>query len=144
MQRPIAQSCHSKKRLMKITAATFVIACTLLITGCFKDPVVTGSEFELYGKWAKGPNAGDTLDFLQKNNQNIMRHLESYNSGVPVYSETQYMFNDGKPSLKNLTAGYHPVTSFIWNQAGAEFQVLGIDLFSYISSTTTIFTYRKI
>jgi hypothetical protein len=131
--------------MMKMAAALSIIVFALLFIGCKKDSDVSGSESELYGKWAKGPNLADTLEFVRKNNKNIMRHLESYNAGVPVYSETEYSFGGGQFSLKYYSLNdYHSVSSFTWTQQGAEFQVLAIELFSYISSTMTIFTYRKV
>ena len=126
-------------------AAILIIAFPVFIISCSKEKVPSGAEYELYGTWSRGPNPADTLYFLRLNNKNIMRHLETINAGLRVYSETEYKFKDGKLSLKYSTVNeYHAVTSFAWTQGHTEFQLLGFQLFSYLSSTTTIFTYRKI
>jgi hypothetical protein len=132
--------------MMRTIALFSVIAFAFLAIGCTKDAGTSGSEPELYGTWAKGPNFGDTLQFMRKNNRNIMRKTESFNAAMPVYSETEYRFRDGKLSTRvsSSSQDYFPVTSFTWTQAGSEFTILGFQLYFFISSSTTLFTYRKI
>ena len=132
--------------MMRISAAVFIIASAFLFMDCKKndDRFASGSESELYGAWAMGPGPADTLYFLRKNNKNIMRHLEGINAGLPRYSELEYKFGDGKLSLQYYSLNeYHAIPSFQWTQGRTEFQVLAIQLFGYISSSTAIFTYRK-
>jgi len=127
-------------------AAIFsVIAFALLLAACSKEH--TGTESVLYGTWVKGPNFGDTLQFMRKNNQNIMRQTMSFNAGMPVYTENEYRFRNGKLSIKLYSPSseeYYPITSFTWLQSGSEFKIQGSQLFIFMSSTLTYFTYRKI
>ena len=122
-----------------------VITITLLSTGCKKNKVQ--DEAVLYGTWVKGANAGDTLWFMKKNNQYILRQNESFNATMPVYSEKEYRFRDGKLGIKLYSPSsqdYYPIGSFTWTQAGSEFTLQGSQLFLFMSSTLTYFTYRKV
>jgi len=122
-----------------------VITIALLSTGCKKNKVQ--DEAALYGTWVKGPNAGDTLWFMKKNNQYILRQNESFNAAMPVYTEKEYRFRDGKLGIKLYSPSsqeYYPISSFTWTQPGSEFSLQGIQLFLFMSSTLTYFTYRKI
>jgi hypothetical protein len=128
----------------RLYAAFAIVIFSFLFIGCGKNSVpASGSEFELYGKWARRSNPGDTLEFLRKNNRNIMRKLESSSQG-PFYSETEYRFADGNLGLKYAPGEYTLINSFIWTQPGIEFTILGFQVFLYMSSPTTVFTYRKI
>lgn len=76
-----------------------------------------------------------------------MRKAESFNAGLSVYSEKEYMFRDGKLSIKMFAPAlqdFYPIDSFTWTQAGREFKIQGIQLYMFMSSTLTYFTYRKI
>lgn len=126
----------------------FALSFILLIfsfAACKKDH--NGSESVLYGTWVKGPNFGDTLWFMQKNGKNIMRMADSFNSGMAVYSEKEYRFRNGVPEIKMFSPSldnYHPLSSFTWIQQGKEFSLKGFQLYLFMSSTMTEFTYRKI
>lgn len=127
--------------MMKIVVVLSVIAFTFFAIGCHKDGV-SGAESELYGSWSKGTNFGDTLQFMRKNGRNIMRKGESFNAGVPVYSETEYSFGNGKFGLK--FSNWRPISSFAWTQPNVEFSILGFQVYLFMSSSTTVFTFRKI
>lgn len=102
---------------------------------------------ELTGTWIKGSNAGDTLYFIEQNGKNILRYNASFNAGLPAFTEIEYRYVNRKLALKNFLAqpgSYYPIESFRWLQQGREFEVLGYQLFPIMSSTITVFTYRKI
>jgi len=102
---------------------------------------------ELYGVWVKGPNFGDTLWFMNKNGHNIMRINESFNPVVPAYAEKEYQFNDGKLRLQRFAPSsteFYDIDSFTWTQQGTEFKVQGMQLFMFMSSSITYFTYHKL
>lgn len=66
--------------MMRTVAGISLIAFAFLAIKCTKDAGTSGSESELYGTWARGPDFGDTLQFIRKNNRNIMRKAESFNA----------------------------------------------------------------
>lgn len=130
---------------MRITPALIVIALAFMVVSCSKDD--TASESALYGTWVKGTQAGDTLRFMRKNNKYIMLQNESFNAGMPVYTEKDYRFRNGRLSIKLFSPSsreFYPIDSFSWTQVGEEFTIQGIQLFMFMSSTQTYFTYRKI
>lgn len=121
-----------------------IIVSAFSFTSCKKDRA--GSESVLYGVWVKGSNFGDTLWFMQKNGKNILRKAESFNASMAVYSENEYRFRNGIPEIKlgSTAADYYPITSFAWIQQGKEFSLKAFQLYLFMSSTMTEFTYRKI
>ena len=130
---------------MKIAAVLILLSFILPFAGCKKEPA--GTESDLYGTWIKGTNAGDTLQFMRKNNRNIMRMNESFNAGMPVYTEKEYSLRNGVLKIRSfvpVSQDYYSITSFTWTVPGNEFTILGFQLFMFMSSTSTSFTYRKI
>lgn len=127
------------------TLILIVIASALSFASCKKNH--SGSESVLYGTWVKGSNFGDTLWFMQKNGKNIMRMADSFNSGMAVYSEKEYRFRNGVPEIKMFSPSlddYYPISSFQWIQQGSRFSLKAFQLYLFMSSTMTEFTYRKI
>lgn len=134
-----------KMSMLRIAFVLTISAFPFLLAGCKKNNAQ--DEAALYGTWVKGANAGDTLRFMKKNNQYILRQNESFNAAMPVYSEKEYRFRDGKLGIKLYSPSsqeYYSIGSFAWTQAGSEFTLQGIQLFLFMSSTLTYFTYRKI
>lgn len=122
---------------MFFVAAAFVWSC---------EKKQAGDESILYGTWIKGNNAGDTLRFFQKDGKNVMAYNQSFNAAIPVPSDKQYFFRDGKLSFRSVAFPAEPshVTSFRWMEVGRVFEIRGIELFSFMSSTNVYFTFRKI
>jgi hypothetical protein len=116
----------------------------LFVCGCEKEKESDGNI--LYGTWVKGSNAGDTLRFYKSNRKNILAYNVSFNAALPVPIETEFIYNRGKLSLKyyGSSDSYYAVDTFKWIRVGEEFEVQGIQLFSFISSTQVHFTYRKV
>lgn len=130
---------------MKLFAALCFIAFTFFVTGCRKDGS-SGDESQLYGTWVMGPNFGDTLQFMRKNNQDIMRICESFNPALPAYTEKEYRFRHGVLQVRSfspISQEYYSIDSFTWTQPGTEFRILGNQLFLFMSSMTS-FTYHKL
>jgi hypothetical protein len=122
-----------------------LIVFVSIIAGCKKDSAQSGAD--LYGTWIKGNQAGDTLQFLQKNGKDILRRNESFNQGIPAYTEKEYRFRNGKLAVKLFSPfsdDFYPMDSFRWTSAGREFSIQGIQLYMYMASTNIYFTYRKI
>lgn len=116
-----------------------------IVAGCKKDGAQSGAD--LYGTWIKGNQSGDTLQFLQKNGKDILRRNESFNPGMPAYSEKEYRFRNGKLAIKltsPFSEDFYPIDSFRWTRAGKEFSVQGIQLYMFMASTNVYFTYRKL
>jgi hypothetical protein len=123
---------------------SILIIC-FVITGCKKK--YASDESILHGTWVKGPNFGDTLWFITRNNQHIMRQAMSFNPGLPVYVEKEYTYEDGRLSVRlnaQFIQDYIPITSFKWTNMGSEFSIQGIELYPFMSSTATVFTFHKI
>ncbi|MEI9912283.1 MAG: hypothetical protein WDO71_23080 [Bacteroidota bacterium] len=76
-----------------------------------------------------------------------MLQNESFNAGMPHYTEKEYRFRNGQLSIKlyaPISQEFYPIDSFSWTQVGEEFTIQGIQLFMFMSSTMTYFTYRKL
>jgi hypothetical protein len=100
----------------------------------------------LYGTWVKGINAGDTLVFINKNGKKILAYNPSFNATQPTYTETGFDYQNGKLYLAPFSGStaLSEINSFTWKQYGKEFEVQGIQLFSFLSSTQVMFNYKKI
>jgi hypothetical protein len=120
------------------------IGWALLATACSKNN--GDNESILYGTWVKGIQAGDTLWFMKKAGKNIMRSNQSFNPGLTVYTEEEYSFKNGKLArvLQAPSSALSQLDSFTWKRQGKEFEILGYQLFPFMSSTVTRFTYTKI
>lgn len=111
--------------MIRIFSAWAFLA-VLIISGCKKN--TASEERILYGTWVKGTNAGDTLRFYKSNGRNRIAYNLSFNPALPAPVEREYVF----------------IESFRWRSIGKEFELKGIELFSFMSSTTASFIYRKI
>ena len=120
------------------------MAFALLAIACSKND--NDNESLLYGTWVKGTQTGDTLWFLRKAGKNIMRSNQSFNPGLTMYKDEEYAFKNGKLSrvLAPVSSAFSHIDSFTWKQEGKEFEVLGYQLFLFMSSTLTKFTYTKV
>lgn len=126
------------------TAIFITLVLASLSFACKKNG--TANESELFGAWAKGTNTGDTLWFMKKNGQFLVRIPESFNPQLPRYSEKEYKFKDGALSIKSFaptSQEYFPITSFSWTDRGKEFTIQNSQLFMFMSSIVT-FKYKKI
>ena len=134
----------SKMKMRSIIAASLVLILTSLFLACKKD--IAGDESDLYGTWVKGSNFGDTLWFMKKNGQKIIRMPESFNPLLPTYSEKEYQFSGGMLNIKSFAPSsqeYFPIDSFKWTDPGKEFTIQNSQLFIFMSSIIT-YKYRKI
>ena len=117
----------------------------MLAAGCSSsnDPV---NEASFYGMWVKGNQAGDTLQFMRKNNKNIMRGNMSFNASLPMYSEVEYKYINGKLAVEFAGAGSEMkvIESFTWKKEGKEFDILGFQLYLIMSSSVTHFVFTKV
>ena len=119
-----------------------VIAFAFIFVSCKKEY----TQSDLSGTWVKGSNAGDTLQFLRKNNKDILCYNISFNATMPAFKEAEYKYEGGKLSVKLYSPtlqDFYPINSFTWKHAGSEFEIRGIELFSILASTDVYFTYRK-
>lgn len=130
--------------MKSIVAGFIILVLASLFFACKKD--VTGDESDLYGTWVKGSNFGDTLWFMKKNGQSIIRMPESFNPLLPVYSEKEYRLNGEVLSIKlfaSTSQEYFPINSFKWTDPGKEFTILNNQLYIILSSMIT-YKYKKI
>lgn len=133
-----------QKIIMRSTFLVLIVFILAFSFGCKKDQA--GDESDLYGAWVKGTNHGDTLWFMKKNGQHIMRIPGSFNPLMPIYSEKEYGFRKGVLTIKSyapVSQEYFPITSFTWTDPGKEFTVLNLQLYLFMSSMVT-FKYKKI
>jgi hypothetical protein len=129
---------------MKFTGLIPFVLILLVLGSCNKD---SSSATNLTGTWIKGTNVADTLYFIQKNDQNILRYRISFNPATGGFAEHEYAIRNGKLALKNFMGGgndFYTVESFNWLHTGKEFELLGYQLFPFMSSTLAKFTYKKI
>jgi hypothetical protein len=129
--------------MLRLFIVVFV-GFALLVCACSKNN--DGEESALYGTWVKGSQTGDTLWFMRKDGKNIMRSNQSFNPGLPNQQEMEYRFMNGKLSVAvyGPAAALRPIDSFTWQQPGKRFDILGFQLFIFMSSSVTHFTYTKI
>ena len=130
---------------MRLVIFYTVMAGLVLVTGCRKNNA-NNDESAFYGIWTKGSNFGDTLWFMKKNGQNIMRQPMSFNHGVQVYAEKEYRVHNGQLEIKLYAptiSDYYPISSFSWVRPGKEFSLIGIDIYFFMSSTQARFNYTK-
>ena len=131
-------------RMRSIIAAILILFLAFLFFDCKKN--ISGEESDLYGTWVKGSNFGDTLWFMKKNGQNIMRVSETFNPLIPNYSEKEYRLSGGVLNIKSFAPSsqeYFQIESFKWTDPGKEFTIQNSQLFIFMSSIIT-YKYRKI
>jgi len=130
---------------MRSTIAGFIVlVLTFLSFACKKN--IEGNESDLYGTWVKGSIFGDTIWFMKKNGQNIIRVPQSFNPLLPTYSEKEYRLNGEALSIKSFaptTQEYFQIESFKWTDPGKEFTITNSQLFMFMSSIIT-YKYRKV
>jgi len=145
MQRlPIFPCHHSKPFLMRLLSACICIALFGLFTGCSRNNDSV-NESTFYGTWIKGTAAGDTLQFMRKNNQNILRRNVSFNASHPAYQEVLYSYKNGKLWTELVPgSGLREIESFAWKTMGKEFDLQGYQMYLIMSSTLTRFNFIKI
>ena len=123
--------------LIMIVLASFSFSCK-------KD--LAGNESDLYGTWVKGSTFGDTLWFMKKNGQSIIRMPGSFNPLMPVYTEKEYRLNGEALNIQSFAPSsqeYFPITSFKWTDPGKEFTIQNSQVFMFMSSIIT-YKYRKV
>ena len=144
MQRFSCLSCQRQNPLMLRLFTCLSIAAALLVIACSKNS--DGNESVLYGRWSKGTNVADTLEFMNKGGKNILRFNGSFNPAVPATTEVEYSYKKGRLSVAVFGPGEAPreIESFTWKQQNKQFDILGFQLYIIMSSSTTHFTYTKI
>lgn len=132
--------------MKQLLMLSFTIAIIQLLAGCNKeDQQFDESLFE--GTWVKGPYTAGTLWFKKENNLNVLSYNSSFNAGLPVVAQMEYNYKNGKLELRGSYANdqtFYPVQSFTWIEQGKEFEIRAIELFSFISSTNSKFSYKKL
>lgn len=115
---------------------------SVILLSCKKD---AAAENELlYGKWKT--SYGDTITFARENRSNILTYDVSLNPTLPVDTKTDFRYVNGKLEIKKYSglADYSRLETFKWKSVGQSFEVQGLEWFTFISSTTTYFTFTKI
>jgi hypothetical protein len=119
------------------------LACTLLVTACAKN---NNSSNILYGVWVNENLPTDTLRFVLQSGKNMLQLNMSFNTSLPAYTAYEYSFVDGKLSVAmDAPSGpFRQIDSFVWIEQGKTFEILGFQLYTFMSSSVTRFRYRKI
>ncbi len=143
-QRLPCTCCHPQKNPLMLRLLVILSAGIMLLSACSKNN--NSDESLLYGTWVKGANAGDTLWFMRKDGKNIMRSNQSFNPGLAAYTEVEYSFKDGKLQkvLPLSSSALSGIDSFAWIEEGKKFELLGYQLYMFMSSTATKFAFTKI
>ena len=144
MQRPTHPACHPQKNPLMLRLLIFLSTGIMLLSACSKNN--NSDESLLYGTWTKGTQTGDTLWFMRKDGKNIMRSNQSFNPGLAAYTEVEYSFKDGKLQkvLPLSSSALSGIDSFVWIEEGKKFELLGYQLYMFMSSTGTKFSFIKI
>jgi hypothetical protein len=117
------------------------IALSLLIA-CSKKETRNSEEYVLYGKWEMGHNDADTLEFLNKSGQSILRYYDAHFING-IYMEREYRYINGMLSIRMYPSeDFTAAPSFILKQLN-EFSIEGNELYPLLSSTATL-VYKKV
>lgn len=117
-------------------------ALSFLIAACTKDKSAS-DESLFYGKWES--NVGDTIIFLQREGRNIFQYGTFNLPSVP--REVGFSYENNKLALKNDMSNpekLQMLNSFKWVHNRTTFEVQGVDMYSFMSSTSTWFSFTKI
>jgi hypothetical protein len=132
----------------RLLYSLLVITVITLATACSKDS--DSPETAFYGMWIKGTHTGDTLYFYKKNGQHIMRSNQSFNPLMYAPVERVYKYDGGKLIIAypyaslGLPFTYDTIESFTWKATGRQFEVNGIELYMFMSASSTKFTFTKV
>ena len=121
-----------------------LMAFAMLAAACSKKD--DDNETVLYGVWINSKAPGDTLQFMLKNNRNILRYNQSFNPALSQYAEIEYRYKNGKLSAAvfGSAASLRDIDSFTWIQQNKKFDVLGYQLYLFMASSASHFTYIKV
>jgi hypothetical protein len=112
-------------------------------SGCRKNGSPGAALF--YGAWKT--SYGDTVLFARNAGKNILSMDNSMNPSMPMITQSEFTYIGGKLAVKwnyNPSGSFRPYQTFAWVQQGKEFSIQGVEWFSFLSSTLTIFTFTKI
>jgi hypothetical protein len=125
-----------------LSVLTLIVATLFTLASCSKDKNPSGASL-FYGKWKS--NAGDTITFSQKNGENVFTYGSFNLPSLP--SEVGFSYQNNKLGLKDDLANpsrLRALETFKWIQQGTSFEVQGADMYLFMSSTSTYFTFTKI
>jgi hypothetical protein len=130
--------------MRQIVAFIFLLVIGFAFWGCHKNKSDDSNIF--YGTWIKGNRTGDTLVFYQKNGKNVLSFNMSFNPLFFAPSDAEYFYKNGKLSYRyiNYPDASFNIESFKWKQVGKEFEIRGIELYSFMSASNVYFTFQKI
>lgn len=128
--------------MSRLLLTMLTIGLLFLAGSCDKDSDTKSPESLLYGMWVKGTHTGDTLYFTKINGVNIMRSNQSFNPGMFSPNSREYRIVNGKLELK--MGDWSTIDSFTWKVTGREFEIKGHQVYMFLSSTLSIFTFRKV
>ena len=120
-----------------------LLAVTFIAIACSKKNN-SSNEADLYGSWAKGANVGDTLIFKNENGRNLLQFNATLNPATPVYTKVEYNYSNNKLFVNLGGNTQTQLSSFVWKQPNQQFDILGFQLFLFMSSSSTHFTYTKV
>ena len=126
-----------------VRAAVFLLlAIAVVAIACTKNNDISESSF--YGTWVKGSNFGDTLIFAKENGINVLKYNDSFNPALAMYDTVAYRYRNNKLRVAFYGTTDREISSFAWKEEGKVFELLGYQLFPFMSSSVTKFEYRKI
>lgn len=129
---------------MAMKRIIFIVSAAFVLLSCNKDQ--SSDERIFYGTWVKGTNTGDTLVFYQKGGKNILAYNLSFNPLFHAPTEVEYFYINGQLSIRypGFPGADFPVNSLTWKQRGKEFEIRGMELYSFMSASNVFFTFRKL
>jgi hypothetical protein len=143
MQRFYKIDCRNSKKMAKRFLYFVSISLLFIFFGCKKQSL-TGAD-QLYGNWKT--SYGDTIRFSKQGHKDVITYDMSMNPTMPLRTTKEYSFENNRFGIKDGMAGpvnFRYFDTFTWVSPGEQFQVLGMEWFMFISSSTTVFTFTKI
>lgn len=134
-----------KRPSLLISFSFLVIAFLIVMNFLFSCKKEKNGADLFHGKWKTSYN--DTIEFASVNGENRLIADLDMNPAQPATNTREYVYRNGKLGVSigaSPINGFYMYDSFRWIERGREFEVLGMQWFPFISSSTTVFTFTKI
>lgn len=122
------------------------ILLALAAFGCSKDDSPQDASY-LYGTWIKGTAVGDTIIFYKSGDKNLMKYAASFNPQLPMYATSEYRYENDRLETKGypgMGTDFRAIQGFAWKRSGFEFELQGSELYPFMASILTKFSYNKV
>jgi hypothetical protein len=120
-----------------------VIISIIFLTACTKNDAPEANS--LYGTWVNKNQPHDTLQFMRIDGKDMLQFNARLDTSV-VRDTIAFSYKNGMLVLPG--AGPNPpvrtIASFAWQENYKSFNILAYELYLFMSSSFTHFTYSKL